>query len=237
MTQHPDFVSNASIMDVLPSGSYDVVTETGMPALVLSLSWLFSQISYANQSYIFIRNYATDVYYLTDFQSLSVIEKTSTQVLPDLSCSLSSSTSIVFSLGSYNNVNAPSWIAIEANTGFLTINSPEVDQDTNYSFYVNAVITGVSQKIQKLIKLTVTNWTTWGSQTAKVLSITGMSIVAIVFITSTISSMLNSQSSSGVWLLINQVQLFFLLLLTRAYTPKPWFKISKLIIYLNFRYL
>ena len=172
-----------------------------------------------SQSYSFTINYTTDVYYITDSQYLSFVEKTSTQVLPNLSCSLSSSTSIVFSLSSYNNVNVPSWIAIDANTGFLTINSPEVDQDTNYSFYVNAVITGVSQQIQKLIRLTVTNWTTWGSQTAKVLSISVMSIVAIVLITSTISSMLNSLSSSSIWSLINQVQLFFLLLLTRAYIP------------------
>ena len=120
ITQHPDFASNAFIMDVLSSGSYDVVTETGMPALILS-SLLSSALTYPNQSYTFIRIYATDVYYLTDSQSLSVIEKTSTQVLPDLSCSLSSSTSIVFSLGSYNNVNAPSWITVDANTGLLTI--------------------------------------------------------------------------------------------------------------------
>ena len=174
---------------------------------------------YTNQSYSFTINYTTDVYYMTDSQSLSVIEKISTLVLPNLSCSLSSSTSIVFSLSSYNNVNVPSWITIDANTGFLTINSPEVDQDTNYSFYVNAVITGVTQQIQKLIRLTVTNWTTWGSQTAKVLSISVMSIVAIVLIISTISGMLNSLSSSSIWPLINQVQLFFLLLLTRAYIP------------------
>ena len=206
-------------MNVLPSGSYDVVTETGMPALMQILSVSLSSVIYINQSYTFTINYQTDVYYLTDSQSLSVIEKTNTQVLPDLSCSLSNSTSVMFSLCSYNNVNAPSWIAIDANTGLLTINSPEVDQNTNYSFYVNAVTTGVSQQIQKLIKLTVTNWTTWGSQTAKVLSITVMSIVAIVFITSTISSILNSQSSWSVWLLINQVQIFFLLLLTRAYIP------------------
>ena len=206
-------------MDVLPSGSYDVVTETGMPALASPLSSSFSQIAYPNQSYIFISNYATDVYYLTDSQSLSVIEKTSSKVLPDLSCSLSNSTSIVFSLGSYNNENAPSWITVDANTGFLTINSPEVDQDTSYSFYMNAVITSVSQQIQKPIKLTVMNWTTWGSQTAKVLSITVISIVAIVFIISSISSVINLLSGSSIWSLINQVQLFFLLLLTRAYIP------------------
>ena len=84
---------------------------------------------------------------------------------------------------------------------------------------MNAGITGVSQKIQKLIKLVVTNWTTWGSQTAKVLSMTVMSIVAVVFITSLISNVINLLSGSSIWSLINQAQLFFLLLLTRAYIP------------------
>ena len=84
---------------------------------------------------------------------------------------------------------------------------------------MNAGITGVSQQIQKLIKLIVTNWTTWGSQTAKLLSMTVMSIVAVVFITSLISNVINLLSGSSIWSLINQVQLFFLLLLTRAYIP------------------
>ena len=84
---------------------------------------------------------------------------------------------------------------------------------------MNAGITGVSKQIQKLIKLFVTNWTTWGSQTAKVLSMTVMSIVAVVFITSSISSVINLLSGSSIWSLINQVQLFFLLLLTQAYIP------------------
>ena len=89
-------------MNVLSSGSYDVVTETGIPALVpMSLS--SSPVSYGNQSYTFVQNYTTDIYYQTDVQSISVTEKTSTQVLPDLTCSLSSSTSIVFSLSSSNN--------------------------------------------------------------------------------------------------------------------------------------
>ena len=157
------------------------------------------------------------MYYLTDFQSLSVTEKTSTQVLPDLSCSLSSSTSIVFSLSSYNNEEVPSWILIDVNTGLLSLTSPEVEQNVNYSFYVDAVITGESKKKQKIIKLTVTDWSTWGSQTAKALSITVQSMVWIVVTISVIASMFNITSISSMWSLINQVQLFFLLLLVRAY--------------------
>ena len=38
---------------------------------------------------------------------------------------------------------------------YLTITSPYVEQDTNYSFNVNAMITGLTLHIQKQIKLTV----------------------------------------------------------------------------------
>ena len=205
-------------MDVLPSGSYEIAIETGMPALILLLP-LLSNMAYTNQSFTLTRNYSTDVYYLTDSQSLFVTEKTDSQILPDLSCSLSSSTLIVFSLSSYNSEVVPSWISIDANTGLLSLNSPEVEQNANYSFYVDAVITGVSKKIQRIIKLTVTDWSTWGSQTAKALSITVQSIVWVIITISVFASILNMTSLSSIWSLINQVQLFFLLLLTRAYIP------------------
>ena len=155
---------------MLPSGSYDVVTETGMPALSFTPVSV-SSISWINQTYIIAQSYWTDVYYQTNYQYVSVIEKTSTQVLPDLSCSLSSSTSIVFSLGSFNSEVVPSWVTIDVSTGILTITSPEVEQDTNYNFNVNAMITGLTLQTQKQVKLIVKDWSTWGSQTAKTLSI------------------------------------------------------------------
>ena len=216
ISQHPDFTSSSIIMNVLPSGSYDVVSEAGMPALS-STSIPANSISLTNQTYTIVHIYWTDVYYQTNSQSLSVTEKTSTQVLPDLSCSLSNSTSIVFSLGSFNNEIVPSWVAIDTNTGLLIITSPEVEKDTSYNFYVNAMITGLTLQTQKQIKLTVKDCSTWGSQTAKTLSITVQSIVGIAMVVSVITSMLNVSSGSSIWLLINDVQLFFLLLLTRAY--------------------
>ena len=180
-------------MNELPSGSYDVVTETGMPVLSFT-SVSATPISWIIQSYTFAQNYWTDVYYQTNSQSVSVTEKTSTQVLPDLSCSLSSSTSIVFSLGSFNSEVVPSWVAVDVNTGLLTITSPEVEQDTKYSFYVNAMITGLTLQTQKQVKLTVKDWSTWGSQTAKTLRITVQLIVGVVMIVSVITSMLNVSS-------------------------------------------
>ena len=205
-------------MNILPSGSYDVFAETGMPDLISSFPST-SSVSYTKSTFVFVQNYLTEVDYITNAQSLSVTEKTFTQVLPDLSCSLSSSTSIVFSLGSLNNVDVLTWVSIDANTGILTITSPEVEKDIKYSFYVNAAITGITQQIQKPIELTITNWDTCGSETAKALSITLQSIVGITVLISMIVSMLNVTSSSSLWSLINQVHLFFLLLLVRAYIP------------------
>ena len=216
--QHPDFTQSSLTMNILPSGSYDVVSETGMPNLISS-SPSNSSVSYVNQTYVFVQNYLTEVAYITNAQSLSVTEKTSTHFLPKLSCSLSSSTSIVFTLGSFNNVDVPTWVSIDASTGFLTITSPEIEQDIKYSFYVNSVITGITQQIQKLIELTITDWDTCGSETAKALSITLQSIVGITVLISMIASMLNVTSNSSLWSLINQVQLFFLLLMVRVYIP------------------
>ena len=49
--------------------------------------------------------------------------------------------------------------------------------------------------------------------------IISQSIVWVVMVISVISSMLSVSSGSSIWLLINEVQLFFLLLVTRAYIP------------------
>ena len=206
-------------MNVLPSGSYDIVTETGMPALVSS-SPSTTSATYLNMIYTFVQNYTTDVNYITTTQYVSVTEKTNTQVTINLPCSLASSTSIVYSLSSLissNSGGVPSWVVIDSNTGILTVNSPEVDQETNYSFMVNAAVIGVTQQIQTPVQLSVNDWSIWGSEIANVLRIIVQSIVSIIAIYSLITSLFSLNSNSALWSLLSQVQLFFLLLLTRAY--------------------
>ena len=51
----------------------------------------------------------------------------------------------------------PSWIAIDSGSGVLSINAPEVSLDTEYDFYINSAVSGVSSPIKKLIKLIITN--------------------------------------------------------------------------------
>ena len=50
-----------------------------------------------------------------------------------------------------------SWVAIDSVSGILSINSPEVSLDTEYDFYINSAVSGVSSPIQKLIKLIISN--------------------------------------------------------------------------------
>ena len=86
------------------------------------------------------------------------MENSATQTLPDLPCSNSGSTSISFSTANYMTSNVPSWVAIDSVSGVLSVNSPEVSLDTEYDFYINSAVSGVSSPIQKLIKLIIFNW-------------------------------------------------------------------------------
>ena len=85
------------------------------------------------------------------------MENTTTQILPDLPCSISGSTFISFSTANYMASTVPFWVAIDSVSGILSINAPEVSSDTEHDFYINSAVSGVSSPIQKLIKLIITN--------------------------------------------------------------------------------
>ena len=85
------------------------------------------------------------------------MENSATQILPDLPCSISGSTSISFSTANYMTSAVPSWVTIDSGSGVLSINAPEVSLDTEYDFYINSAVSGVSSPIQKLIKLIISN--------------------------------------------------------------------------------
>ena len=54
----------------------------------------------------------------------------------------------------------PSWVVIDSVSGILSINAPDVSSNTEYDFYINSAVSGVSNPIQKLIKLIITNCAT-----------------------------------------------------------------------------
>ena len=252
---HPDFQKTATwTMNLLSSGTEDIVADSGQTIGAVTTQTV-SQPSpaYTNLTVTYVpgTSYTFGVNYLTADQTIYVMENSATQILPDLPCSFSGSTSISFSTANYMTSTVPSWVAIDSGSGVLSINAPEVSMDTEYDFYINSTVSGVSNPIQKLIMLTITNcaaknWKKcintnsltcdscvsgyaltsgmWNiptvSETAKALSKTTTSAVITITGIVVLTSIINTTSIANLWMTINQLQLFLLLLLTRAYIPK-----------------
>ena len=180
---------------------------------------------------------------------LSLLENSYIEVSPTLTWSSLSSTTIVFSIANYNGVTAPSWVLIDSSSGLLKITTPSSASSISYSFYINAQVSSVTNPIQKLITIKVTPWsakncqkwtvedsTKWSScntnyyltsgscsneatSTIKAMSTTTNSLIGGTAALVILSSTIHSASFASLWAIINQLQMFLLILLTRAYLP------------------
>ena len=158
LSAHPDFSAAAWTMNTLNPGSEDVTLDPGQTIGSIT-SQTVSTTSYANQTVVYVSgtSYTSDVNYQTSSQSLFILESTTSQVLPDLPCSISGTTTINYSISNYMTSIAPSWVTINSLTGVLSIVAPEVSSNTEYDLYVNSAVSGVSSSIQKLIKIIILN--------------------------------------------------------------------------------
>ena len=152
------------------------------------------------------------------------------------------------SISNYGSSTAPSWVQINTSTGQLSISAPSVSSDSLFNFYVTSLYLGSSVSVNKLIKLSikkcqVQNWqkcsnssiSVWStrssdytlnsgsciiaSDTAQALRIITLSILGASLLTIAIASLMNPAMTASLWSMINQEQLLFLLLLTRAFIP------------------
>ena len=240
-------------MNALQASTNDITSDTKTISSLLDTSTFYSP-TYPNKTTEYSESLksTSDVNYQTQDESISVIENNNSEYTPNLSCSTTGSTSISHSIGDYNDTNlAPDWVSINSSSGVLTIKAPNVSSDTEYYFYINSKITGVSNSIKKLIKLTVlncivVNWnvcsstsgSSWnkcstgfnlssgvwlpsssGNSTAvdKSPSIIIQVFVGLTLVVTLISSYMGFASISWFWSMVNQLQLFFLLILTRSH--------------------
>ena len=180
---------------------------------------------------------------------LSLLENSYIEVSPTLTWSSLSSTTIVFSIASYNGVPAPVWVSIDSSSGLLKITTQNATNLTSYSFYINAQVSSATNTIQKLITINVAKWssqncktwtvedsTKWSScntnyyltsgscsneatSNVKALSTTTNSLIGGTAALVLLSSTINSSSFASLWAIMNQLQMFLLILLTRAYLP------------------
>ena len=249
----PDFsVSTSWSMNILAQGVNDIVSISPISINSISSEGLgpFSFTSIPSYSFSYSSITISDVYYQSTYLSVTITELNTMVITPDLSCSQSGTTSISFSLASYDSSQVPSWLKLDSNTGKLIISAPSVSSDTKYYFYINANISGFSSPVQKLVWVTVINWTVndcqrWAStngafwekcnsdydlnsgswSASSRLNLAGiLSIVTISWISSAcliviVTTMMNTSSIASLWIIINQVQIFFLLFLTRAFIP------------------
>ena len=233
-------------IEVISTQSGQAIASSGSPDVYLP-SYLSPTVTYSSL-------FTFEVVYQINEQSLSVVENNILKIIPDLTCSLSGSTTILYSINNYMSSIAPSWISINSDTGELTITPPTVNSNTEYYFYVNSEISGISDPVQKLIKLTVqgchvSNWLkcsstsdsicstcnigfvlnydVWSvpisnknSETSKALSSAVTTLVGAIFGLSILTSFINISSIASLWMSINQLQMFFLLLITRSYIPE-----------------
>ena len=132
----------------------------------------------------------------------------------------------------------PSWVVVNSVSGVLTITAPEVNSDTEFKFFINSIINGVADPIQKLIKLTILNCSPSNCQkcsssnssiceicnsdyylasgtcqassnTAKILSKLITSIIIAITGIVALTSLINLSTLASLWMTINQLQLFF----------------------------
>ena len=202
----------------------------------------YSKIKLNNFNYQFkilynlISSSTTDVYFQIITQTFSVTESTTVTQAPVLPCSFSGTTTIDYSLGSYNGTNSPTFVTINSVTGNIIIAAPNVSSTTIYNFSILSAIPGATGLVQTAIKLTVNKCTPSNckqcsvpdssvcticnsgynldsgscilpeSETAKSLSISNQAFIGTISILSVIFSFTNLSSIATLWSVINQVQ-------------------------------
>ena len=248
-------------MTALSTGTDDIVAQSGVTISAPDAYFTPVAGTYANQTvtYNLVSSTNSDAYLQIATQAFSVTESTTSTQTPNLSCSFSGSTSITFSLSSYNGAIIPSFISINSTTGVLTIAAPSVSSSTTYSFYIDSTVSGISGPVQKIINLTVNKSVVSNSQIcaasncqkcsatdstvctscnsgyslssgscklivsevpkAEVEQSSVQIITGATLVLGLASSLLNTSSMASLWSMLNQTQIFFLLLITRAFIP------------------
>ena len=162
INMHPDLVSTSFTMNSRTPGTYDFVSEVGVNiGSIVTDSTSISLVSFVNQSISF--QYSTvdsfGVQFNVDSESyLSLLENAYIEILPIVSWSAQSSTSITYLISDFNGITAPNWIAIDFSSGLLKILTPNVTSSLEVSFYLNSQISGISSLYQKIIYLKINKW-------------------------------------------------------------------------------
>ena len=128
---------------VLPKATTTYVMSTGVPPTLDTTSTLSESII------------TTDVqYYVSSVSFTELSSKTSYTKSVSLTWSTAGTTSISYSLISYNGQTLPSWVSLDTSNQQIKFTTPWVTTNTTYQFAVQATISGTNT--QTPVSLTVT---------------------------------------------------------------------------------
>ena len=156
------------------------------------------------------------MFYLDDYVNLNVSEKSKVALTIDLPWSISGSSTITYSLISIRTESVPSWVMLNSSDPKLFLSTPDVNEDTNFTFGVQSTIN--SYNYVKNIKLQVIDSSKSTSTPVNNYAIyssyfmSGFSIISEVILIFT-----GNSTSSAIWMLVNVYQMMLLLPLTGVY--------------------
>ena len=153
---HPDFTTAAWTMNLLSTGTDDIVSDSGQTIGSVSNPTISSS-AFSNQSVTYVAgtSYVSDVYYQVNSQTYTYNKNVNVDVTPDLPCAPSGTPTIAYSLSAYNGNTVPSWLSIGSSTGLLSIATPNLSSDTSYSFYISSLVTGLASSVNKIVTVSV----------------------------------------------------------------------------------
>ena len=209
-------------------------------------TYTYVSVSYSSSS----SNSFDHIYFQTDLQSFSISENSEAELNPDLPCFSSSHTIAYSigsysggSIPSFVTVNSSSGVMKVSSPNITDTTTYSFSINSNITGISNLVQKPISLIVNKWTvnqckqwkSTDITYWDVWKSDyisdsgvwyynkpssTAQGISIATQVILGTAAILTFASGFINASSISGFWSMVNQLQLFFLLLITGSFVPK-----------------
>ena len=204
------------------------------------------------QAYTFIVSYLSeeDISYNFDLVSkLDLIINNTYSIILSLTCSISGSTIVSYSLSTTSG-SVPSWVSLDTTNWKLIINTTNVPAGTTASFTIDASVTGDTKTYQKTVNLAIINWDVsncaqWDPSSSNVckvwttssqtingntqvsskskfldfLSLLTLVTAGTIILLESLSGICSCSPFQLVWVVINHNQILLLLMLCNAYFP------------------
>ena len=149
LNSHPDFMQSDLKLNILNSRENEITVASTYFAIDDTPFDIPSSSALVNSILSYNAIISLSIYSQTNDQSFSIIGGSNTTFIPDLTWSPSGTTMISFNTAAYGSNPLPSFVSVNSSTGAMRVAAPNVTADTTYIFYINAVISGLTNPVKK----------------------------------------------------------------------------------------